>query len=326
MAVFTSLSKEELASILLQYNVGPLKSFMPVQDGVQNTTYIVEGVREKLVLTIYESGESEAEVIFFIHFMNHLRMNGIPCPKICKTKAGHNVVQVRGKCAVLVQFMPGEIQRHPSLGQVGMAADTLARMHVASMSFYISRSNPYGPEKWKHQYKAVTRSSHVYAQEAKEKLQDIMKQLSTFLPSLEEKKLPKGVVHLDLFPCNVFFEPTHLSAIIDLNFSATDYFLYDLAIFVNAWSFDKDHNFDHETFCHIMDKYEAVRKLTEEEKLLFPFFMKLGCLRFLLSRLEDWILQPSADLYVAKEPRDYFLRWDFHVNQLSYDSYRGNNE
>ena len=56
------------------------------------------------------------------------------------------------------------------------------------------------------------------------------------------KKLPSGIIHGDLFIDNIFFKNNKLSGIIDFYFAANDYFMYEIAICVNALCFDKYKN------------------------------------------------------------------------------------
>ena len=53
------------------------------------------------------------------------------------------------------------------------------------------------------------------------------------------KKLPSGIIHGDLFIDNIFFKKNKLSGIIDFYFAANDYFMYEIAICINALCFDK---------------------------------------------------------------------------------------
>ena len=53
------------------------------------------------------------------------------------------------------------------------------------------------------------------------------------------KKLPSGIIHGDLFIDNIFFKNNKLSGIIDFYFAANDYFMYEIAICINALCFDK---------------------------------------------------------------------------------------
>ena len=53
------------------------------------------------------------------------------------------------------------------------------------------------------------------------------------------KKLPNGIIHGDLFIDNIFFKKNKISGIIDFYFAANDYFMYEIAICINALCFDK---------------------------------------------------------------------------------------
>ena len=51
--------------------------------------------------------------------------------------------------------------------------------------------------------------------------------------------LPRGIIHADYFPDNVFFDKTSLSGIIDFYFACEDALAYDVAIALNALVFLK---------------------------------------------------------------------------------------
>ena len=53
------------------------------------------------------------------------------------------------------------------------------------------------------------------------------------------KALPKGIIHGDLFIDNIFFKKNKLLGIIDFYFAANDFFMYEIAICVNALCFEK---------------------------------------------------------------------------------------
>ena len=53
-------------------------------------------------------------------------------------------------------------------------------------------------------------------------------------------ELPRGHIHADLFPDNVFFLDGRVSGLIDFYFAATDLLAYDVAVCLNAWCFEPD--------------------------------------------------------------------------------------
>ena len=54
MAVFTSISFDELKVWLNGYNLGALESFQGISSGVTNTNYLVATKTAKYILTIFE--------------------------------------------------------------------------------------------------------------------------------------------------------------------------------------------------------------------------------------------------------------------------------
>ena len=62
------------------------------------------------------------------------------------------------------------------------------------------------------------------------------------------KNIPAGIIHADLFPDNIFFKNEKFTGIIDFYFSCHDFFVYDIAITVNAWCFNNKGKFDNDNF------------------------------------------------------------------------------
>ena len=76
--------------------------------------------------------------------------------------------------------------------------------------------------------------------------------------------LPRGFIHGDLFPDNVFFINDKITGVIDFYFSCTDILTYDLAIAINAWCFDKKNNFQDKKYQALLKGYNSKRKLSKD--------------------------------------------------------------
>ena len=124
--------------------------------------------------------------------------------------------------------------------------------------------------------------------------------------------LPEGIIHADLFPDNVFFQGPKLSGLIDFYFACTDFLAYDLAICLNAWCFETDNSFNVTKARALLAGYEEVRPLTPAERESFPILAAGSALRFLLTRLYDWLNQPPGALVRPKNPLEYLRKLRFH--------------
>jgi homoserine kinase type II len=132
------------------------------------------------------------------------------------------------------------------------------------------------------------------------------------LAGLWPSGLPQGVIHADLFPDNVFFRDREVSGIIDFYFACTDFLAYDLAICLNAWCFESDGSFNVTKARLLLDNYRRERPLDPAELAALPLLARGSALRFLLTRLFDWLNQPAGALVRPKDPLEYLKKLRFH--------------
>ena len=114
------------------------------------------------------------------------------------------------------------------------------------------------------------------------------------------------------FPDNVFFERERLSGLIDFYFACTDFLAYDLAICLNAWCFEPDGSFNVTKARHFVAQYHAVRPLRPDELDALPILARGAAMRFLLTRLYDWLNTPKDALVTPKDPYEYLQKLRFH--------------
>ena len=106
--------------------------------------------------------------------------------------------------------------------------------------------------------------------------------------------LPAGHIHADMFPDNVFFLDDKLSGVIDFYFAATDLLAYDIAVCLNAWCFEPDFSFNVTKSRALLAGYQSVRRLSAAEQDALPVLCQGAAIRFLLTRLFDWLNTPPA--------------------------------
>ena len=60
MAVYTKFTESDIKKILVNYSIGNLNNFEGIQDGIENTNYLLLIENKKYILTIYEKRVKEA--------------------------------------------------------------------------------------------------------------------------------------------------------------------------------------------------------------------------------------------------------------------------
>jgi homoserine kinase type II len=135
------------------------------------------------------------------------------------------------------------------------------------------------------------------------------------------RDLPAGVIHADLFPDNVFFLGDKLSGLIDFYFACNDMFAYDVAICLNCWCFEPDHSYNVTKGRALLGAYNKVRGLSAAEQASLPVLARGAAMRFLLTRLVDWLSVPDGALVKPKDPLEYFRKLRFHQSVKNASDY-----
>ena len=152
-------------------------------------------------------------------------------------------------------------------------------------------------------------------------LREAIERELTLLEGAWPSGLPEGVIHADLFPDNVFFLGDKLSGLIDFYFACTDTLAYDVAICLNAWCFEPDRSFNATKARALLQGYDKVRTLGDEERRVLPMLARGAALRFLLTRLYDWVHTPADALVKRKDPLEYLAYLRFHRRASSLADY-----
>lgn len=298
MAVFTSVSHDELASWLARYDVGALVEMKGIASGIENTNYFVTTTGGRWVLTIFEK-LTAAELPFYLDLMGHLARHGIPCPAPVPLRTGGTLAELKAKPAALVTRLAGSAVMQPEPAHCAEVGATLARMHVAGRDFPGRLENPRGPAWWKATAPAVmpfldAERQHLLASEL------------AWQSEQSRDGLPRGPVHADLFRDNVLFDGARIGGVIDFYFAGLDALLFDVAVTLNDWCID------HPTGAVIdararafLDAYKAIRPFTAAEHTAWPAMLRAGALRFWLSRLFDFYCPRPGELIHAHDPEHF---------------------
>ncbi len=317
MAVYTEVGDEALNAFLADYDLGRVLSLKGIAEGVENTNYLLHTERGPYLLTLYEKRVNEDDLPFFIGLMEHLAKRGVNCPQPVLNRQGRALGRLAGRAAAIVTFLDGLWIRRPNVQHCGQVGEALARMHLAGADFALRRPNALSVAGWTPLYEASRARAHEVAPGLAEEIAVELAHLLSVWP----QDLPGGVIHADLFPDNVFFLGDKLTGLIDFYFACDDFFAYDLGVCLNSWCFELDGDFNVSKGMAMISGYERVRRLEAREVEALPTLARGSALRFMLTRLVDWLNVPPGALVKPKDPLEYLTKLRFHQHVVSARDY-----
>jgi homoserine kinase type II len=308
MAVYTEVADDQLDAFLAEYDIGEPVSCKGIAEGVENSNYLLATSRGTWILTLYEKRVDPRDLPFFLGLMDHLAARGIPCPTPVHGRDGSALRTLAGRPAAITTFLPGMWPRRITVEHCGPVGEALARLHQASAGFTLKRPNALSVAGWRPLFDGSK-------DRASEVTPGLAEELAAELDVLERgwpRDLPAGVIHADLFQDNVFFLHEKLSGLIDFYFACNDLLAYDVAICLNAWCFEADRSFNVTKARALVGAYQRVRPLTAQEREAMPLLARGAAMRFLLTRLYDWLHTPDGALVRRKNPLEYLAKLRFH--------------
>ncbi len=308
MAVYTDVSDEALESFLALYDLGGLKSFKGIAEGVSNSNFLLDTDAGRYILTLYEARTEAAELPFFIALMEHLAKHGLTCPLPVHQRSGAALGVLAGKPAALVSYLDGVSLKRPGVPHCGEAGTALAKLHLAGHDFPMHRKNDLSLNGWK----TLFSQAEARADEVQPGLKALISNEVSWLETHWPQDLPNGIIHADLFPDNVFFLKDRLSGLIDFYFACNDAYAYDLAISLNAWAFEPDFSYNVTKGRAMLAAYNRIRTLEPAELAALPVLVRGAALRFMLTRLVDWQNVPPGAMVKPHDPLVFLKRLRFH--------------
>ena len=320
MAVYTKLSENNLKDFFSKYNLGKLLKFQGIQEGIENSNYFVKTDSGKFILTVYEKRVEEKDLPFFMGLMKNIFNENFPSPEPIINKNGNYITEIFGKKAAVVSFLEGASKKNLTPGNCHEVGIYTAKLHTITKNLNIKRTNRLSVNSWRLIYRKIQRNcSKIYP--------NLTKIIERNLEVIEDqwpKNIPRGIIHADLFPDNIFFKGSKLTGIIDFYFSCYDFYALEIAICLNALCFEgKNENlsFNVTKAKKFIDGYSSIRKLAEEEKESLKILCHGAAMRFLLTRVFDYLNLTEDALVKIKDPVEYLKRLEFHNSVKNYQDY-----
>ncbi len=317
MAVYTEVPDNELRAFVDQYEIGEVVSCKGIAEGVENSNFLLHTASGAYILTLYEKRVHPEDLPFFLGLMQHLAAKGLNCPTPLNGRDGKALRELCGRPAAICSFLEGMWPRRPNERHCQLLGTALADLHVKGRDFPMTRPNNLSLAGW-HDLATKTAAR---ADEVEAGLGALIADELRYLDRHWPRDLEIGTIHADLFPDNVFFLADKLSGLIDFYFACTDFLAYDLAICINAWCFEPDNSFNTTKARLMVRAYDSHRKLPEAELAALPILARGSALRFLLTRLYDWLNHPAGAFVKPKDPIEYRRKLTFHRQAKSAAAY-----
>ena len=320
MAVYTKLSESDLKVFFSKYSLGRLLNYKEIKEGIENTNYFVELEKGKFILTLYEKRVEEKDLPFFISLMRNLFDKNFPSPEPIINNNGNYITEILKKKAAVVSFLEGNTKKNLNPNDCYEVGLNTAKLHLITKDLNSKRENKLSINSWRK----------IYNKEKKNSLNihpDLPKIIEKNLDEIEKnwpKSIPSGIIHADLFPDNIFFQNDKLTGIIDYYFSCNDFYAFEIAICLNALCFEgKNENlsFNVTKAKKFIDGYSSIKKLTEEEKKSLKILCQGAAIRFLLTRVFDYLNLIEGAIVKIKDPVEYLKRLEFHNGVKDYQDY-----
>ena len=308
MAVYTTVDDVSLGTFLEAYDVGEVVSVKGIAEGVENSNYLLMTDQGRFILTLYEKRVDPDDLPFFLGLMDHLAAEGVRCPTPIHGRDGAALRELCGRPAALISYLDGVWPMRIQPFHCAGLGTALATLHQAGAGFDKRRDNALSVQGWRALFARC-------ASDADQVIAGLRAEIERELDIVEASwptGLPGGVIHADLFPDNVFFQGQQLSGLIDFYFACNDLLSYDIAICLNAWCFELDGAFNITKARQMLSAYRQVRPFADGELEALPLLARGAALRFLLTRLYDWVNQVEGALVKPKDPLEYLEKLRFH--------------
>jgi homoserine kinase type II len=309
------VSAADVARFLTDFAIGDLVTFHGIAEGVENSNFFVRTTGGAFILTLFEKRVDPGELPWFLGLMEHLAQHGITCPLPVRARDGQALRRLCDRPAAVTTFLPGTWPREVDVSHCASVGAALAKLHLAGQGYAAVRANGLGPQSWPRLLDRCRPGADDVHPDLTAELEAA---LSAILRTWPQDLAERGHIHADLFPDNVFFHDGRLSGLIDFYFAATDLLAYDVAVCLNAWCFDADTRFNVTKARALLSAYAQVRPLSGGEHAALPVLCQGAALRFLLTRLFDWLNTPAEALVVRKDPLDYLARLRFHLTASAH--------
>lgn len=311
MAVYTNLTNEHKEDIRVLYNLGKDADFIEISEGILNTNYLIKDRGKKYIFRLLEGRRNTNEELKELELLSFLNKNDISCPQASINNLGKNHMFIKEKMGCLFNFIPGDKVSNIDCDVLKKIGSILGRLHNLSKDRSIERTRKIDLDFFhekisKVDLKTILKEDH-----------DLIMGRYKEVKKVDFSNLPRGIVHNDIFPDNVFMGEK--LSLIDFNDCIKAPLVIDLAIVINFWIKIKEFSKDKENSLIkiFLDSYEGERKLILEEKILLKKMVLKMALTFIFLRINKFCVEDNSDTNMeVKSYKDLLILLEEETNEI----------
>lgn len=305
MTVDIKISRKVLNEIAADYGFPRVTGVHGVRDASDNVLHAVDTAKGKFVVKI-DAIKSEIEVKRELDLLLFLRKHGFPCPVPLSDRRGHHYREWEGKFLSAYRHVDARSIEPEDLtsAQLGNVGRVLGDLHLIGKAYKKGIDNRFGFDRVAEVYFDARGRLPVYFKKIIRTLDEEIEYLNHYL----EGKLPKGIIHGDLFPSNIKFKGDKVVAVLDFEAACRGKFIFDLATAVNTLCFEHG-RYSLKKFESLIAGYESLRTLSLAEWDAFPNELRFSAFRFTVTRLRDFFLNSIDERQrLNKDFQDFYER------------------
>jgi homoserine kinase type II len=308
MAQYTILNQQEIDIIGAEFSIKNIDSFSILIGGSENTNYLLKSKSGSFVLTICEQKTAQRAIDLAL-LLEHLEKNQFKSSKIIRTSKNEPIRFWDQKPVMIKKFIDGIVHEKLTYHLLTIVGSELGKLHKIKAPEYLSKQTNFGKE----QFSTVSKYASGSGFETW-----LNKKLESIAPYFSEK-LPKALIHSDLFCNNIVIAKDEQSAtIMDFEEAVYYYRVFDLGMtFIGACRDKK--TIDTEKVKAFLKGYcSEIKLLTTEIDALKAFTIYAGTAMTFWRHLNFNYTEPTPALfdhylelqiitdYMERQPSDYF--------------------
>jgi homoserine kinase type II len=305
MAVHQQLLKKEATELAADYGLPKLVSVRALPEGRANGHQLLETARGKFAVR-FDELKSEIETKRELDLLAFLRKHGLPCLVPLADSRGRHCREWGAKRLSVYKHVDGRrvAAENLSAAQLENVGRVMADLHLVGKAYKKGVDNRFGFDRVAEIYLGVRGRLPHYLKKIVRILDEEVEYLRNYL----ENKLPKGIIHGDLFADNIRFKGDKIVSVLGFESAARGKFILDLATAVNTLCFENG-SYSLKRFESLIGGYEALRTLSLAEWDAFPNELRFSAFRFTVTRLRDFFLNPVDERQqINKDFQDFFER------------------